>query len=82
MDWGQPLTRTLVLKSGAQLRTLHDAAEAFLRAFGNVNHDAPVAHGIELMMQVAETGTREDRKAATDQVALVLRFNMMLRFNM
>ncbi len=29
------------------------------------------------MMRAAETGTKEDRKAATDQVALVLCLNVM-----
>jgi hypothetical protein len=49
---------------------LHDVAEAFLRRFGNVRHDQAVAHAIELMMRAAENGTRAERKAATDQVAL------------
>ncbi len=48
LDWSQPLTRTLVLKSGGELRTLHDVAEAFLRRFGNVRHDHVTAHAIEL----------------------------------
>ena len=77
MDWGQPLTRTLTIKSGVKLRTLHDAAEAFLRAFGNVNHDAAVAHGIEAMMQAARTGDDAGRKAATDQIALVFRLKAL-----
>jgi hypothetical protein len=33
------------------------------------------------MIRAAETGARADRKAATDQVALVLRINMLLRWN-
>jgi hypothetical protein len=43
---------------------------------------AAVEHAIGLLLRAAETGMRADRKAATDQVAVVLRFNMMLRFNM
>jgi hypothetical protein len=31
-----------------------------------------------VLLRAAESGTRADRKAATDQVALVLRFNMMV----
>jgi hypothetical protein len=77
VDRTRPLTRTLVLNSGVRLKTVHDVAEAFLRRFGNVNQDEAIAHAIELMMRAAETGTRADRKAATDQVALVLRFNMV-----
>jgi len=37
---------------------------------------APLEHAIGLMLRVAETGTRADRKAATDQGAAVLRFNI------
>lgn len=77
MDWDQPLTRVIVLKSGAKLRTLHDAAEAFLRAFGNVNHDVAVEHAITLMMEAAKNGDDVDRKAATDQIALVLRLKAL-----
>ena len=77
MDWGQPLTRTLTLKSGVKLRTLHDAAEAFLRAFGNVNHDRAVEHAISLMMEAAKSGDDADRKAATDQIALVFRLKAL-----
>jgi hypothetical protein len=82
VDWNRPLTRVLTLKSGEQLRTLHDAAELFTHRFGSVTKSAPLEHAIGLLLRAAETGTRADRKAATDQVALVLRFNMMLRFNM
>jgi hypothetical protein len=76
-DRSQPLTRTLALKPGGELRALHDVAEVFLRRFGNVRHDHAVGHAIELMKAV-ETGSREDRKAATGQVALVLRANGMM----
>ena len=78
LDWSWPLAEPLILKSGVQLTTLHDAAEVHVRHFGNVNHDAPTAHAIDLMMRAAETGTRADRKAATDQVAFVLRLNVMM----
>ena len=81
VDWTQPLTRTLILKSGERLRTLHDAAELTTRRFGTVTRDAPLKHAIWLMLRAAETGARADRKAATDQVALVLRINMLLRWN-
>ena len=81
VDWSRPLTRVLILKTGERLRTLHDVAEAFLRRFGNVNQNEVIAHAIELMMRAADMGTRADRKAATDQVAHVLRFNMMLRWD-
>jgi hypothetical protein len=81
VDWTQPLTRVFILKTVERLRTLHDA-ELITRRFGSVTKSAPLEHAIGLLLRAAETGTRADRKAATDQVALVLRFNMMLRFNM
>ena len=81
VDWTQHLTRVFILKTGERLRTLHDA-ELITRRFGSVTKSAPLEHAIGLLLRAAETGTRADRKAATDQVALVLRFNMMLRFNM
>jgi hypothetical protein len=34
VDWSRPLTRTLALKSGEQLRTLHDAANLIGLRFG------------------------------------------------
>jgi hypothetical protein len=41
-----------------------------------------MTHAIWLMHRAAQTGTKADRKAATDQVALALHINMMLRFDM
>jgi len=81
VDWNQPLSRVLILKTGERLRTLHDAAELFTRRFGSVTKSAPLEHAIGLMLRAAETGTRADRKAATDQVALVSRFYLLLRWN-
>jgi hypothetical protein len=78
VDWTQPLTRTLTLKSGERLLALHDAAYLFTRIFGSVTKSAPLEHAIRLLHRAAETGTRADRKTATDQVALVLRLNVMM----
>ena len=80
-DWSRPLTRVLILKTGERLRTLHDATELISRRFGSVTSSALLEHAIGLLLRAAEIGTRADRKAATDQVAHVLRFNMMLRWN-
>ena len=52
--------------------------QAFLRQFGNVHHDAPIAHAIDLMMRAVETGTLAVCKAATGQVALTLQLNQVL----
>jgi hypothetical protein len=70
VDWSRPLTRVLILKTGERLRTLHDAAELITRRFGSVTKSAPLEHAIGLLLRAVETGTRGDRKAATDQVAL------------
>jgi hypothetical protein len=66
VDWNQPLTRTLVLKSGQRLTTLHDAAELITRRFGTVTRDTPLEHAIGLLLRAAETGTR----AATETFML------------
>jgi hypothetical protein len=78
VDWTWPLTHVLILKTGERLRTLHDAAELITRRFGSVTRSAPLGHAIRLLLCAAETRTRADRKAATDQVALVLRLNLMV----
>jgi hypothetical protein len=77
VDWSRPLTRVLTLKSGERLRTLHDAAELFSRRFGSVTQSASLEHAIARLLHAAETGTKADRKAATDQVAVDLRTNNM-----
>jgi hypothetical protein len=78
VDWSRPLTRVLILKTDERLRTLHDTAELITRRFGSVTKSAPLEHAISLLLRAVETGTRADRKVATNQVALVLRFNVMM----
>jgi hypothetical protein len=43
------------------------------RSFGYVTQSAPLEHALELLFTAAETGAKADRKAATDQVAVVLK---------
>ena len=74
VDWSRPLTHVLTLMSGKQLRTLDDAASLLSKRFG---HLAALEHTIARLLRAAETGMRADRKAATDQVALVMRPNVM-----
>jgi hypothetical protein len=78
VDWTRPLTCTLTLKTGERLTTLHDAADLFTRPFGSIWRDVPLAHVIRHLFRAAETGSPEDCKAATDQVAFVLRLNAMM----
>ena len=54
------------------LRTLDDAASLLSKRFG---HSAAMEHTIARLLRAAETGTRADRTAATEQVATVLRVN-------
>ncbi len=72
-DWSAKLTRSLTLKSGDKLVTLADARALMIRYFETVTHSAAVALAIERLLKAAETGAFADRKAATDQVAIVLR---------
>ena len=78
VDWSRPLTHTLTLKSGRRLVRLLDAADLLAEGFQTVRRYDPLEYAIELLLRAAETGTPADRKAATDQVALVLRLNHML----
>jgi hypothetical protein len=70
-DWSAKLTRSL--KSGDKLVTLADARACMIRYFSTVIESRAVALAIERLLKAAETGTFTDRKAATDQVAIVLR---------
>jgi hypothetical protein len=71
-DWSAKLTRSLTLKTGDKLVTLADARAALIRYFETVTQSAAVALAIKLVMKAADTGTLADRKAGTDQVAIVL----------
>jgi hypothetical protein len=68
-------SRALALKSGERLRTLHDAASLLSKRFG---HSAALEHTTARMLRAAEAGTRADCKAATEQVATVLRVNRVM----
>jgi hypothetical protein len=71
--WTAKLTRQIKLKDGTVLVTLADARVAVIRYFETVIESASVARAIERLKKAAATGTRQDRKSATDQVAIVLR---------
>ena len=77
IDWDRPLTRSLTLTSGERLATLHDAANLIARLF-DTTLPAPLELAVALLFQAAESGTKADLKAATDQVALALRLNAIL----
>jgi hypothetical protein len=69
--WDLPLSRVLTPR-GARLATLREAAEFLSARFGNVLQCAVLERAIELLMAAAESGKPKDRKAATDQLAIVL----------
>jgi hypothetical protein len=75
--WSAELTESLTLKDGTKLVTLADARGCLIRLRA-VTFPRGLSRGtdraIELLMKAAETAAFADRKAATDQVALVLRW--------
>jgi hypothetical protein len=74
MPWGKPLAYNLPLKDGRTLRTLHDCRDVFASGvFAGVTQSPPLEHALDLLIRAAETGEDNDVKAATDQIATVLR---------
>jgi hypothetical protein len=69
--WDAPLSRVLTPR-GTRLSTLREAGLYLSEAFATVTQSAVLERAIELLMQAAESGKAKDRKAATDQVVLVL----------
>ena len=79
MPWAKPLAYELPLKDGRTLRTLHDVRDVFASGvFAGVTHSPPLEHAIDLLIRAAETGEDHDVRAATDQVATVLRLWRMM----
>ena len=78
-SWTRLLSRTLVLKDGTHLATLHDVAKVFTRTFDNSVHWPTLDYAIELLMKAAETGTEDDVEAATNEAAIVLRQRVLMR---
>jgi hypothetical protein len=69
--WDAPLSRVLTPR-GARLSTLREAGQYLSANFTTVIESAVLARAIELLMAAAESGRPKDRKAATDQIVLVL----------
>ena len=78
LQWSVKLTHSLTLKDGTELVTLADARDCLRRFHSTVTTSPGVARGtdraIKLVRKAAKTGAHADRKAATDQVAIVLRW--------
>jgi hypothetical protein len=73
VDWSAKLTRSLTLKNGDKLVTLEDARRVVLAHLTTEVKDFDLANAMRVLLIAAETGSVADRKAATDQVAIVLR---------
>lgn len=72
--WETPLSEPLTLRSGDTLLTLLDVGH-FLRSHFGGARTPPVQSTIELLLRAAETGAESDRQAATERLAVLLKFN-------
>jgi hypothetical protein len=79
VNWSASLTRSLTLKNGDTLVTLEDARRLVLAHLVTEVEDHALSNAMRLLLIAAETGAYADRKAATDQVAIVLRWRNVLR---
>jgi hypothetical protein len=61
------------MKNGDKIVSLADARAIVIRHFRPMTEGRSVALAIEGLLKAAETGAFADRKAATDQVVIVLR---------
>jgi hypothetical protein len=73
VNWSAKLTRTLTLTNGDKLVTLEDARRVVLAYLINEVEHFDLANAMRFLLTAAETGRVADRKAATEEVAIVLR---------
>lgn len=76
-DWSRKLSATIRLKDGRDLVTLGDASKIILEELSGLRSPA-LAKAVELLMLAAQSGKLADRKVATEQVGIVLRFSRLL----
>ena len=62
----------MTLQNGKKLVTLDDARREVLAHMVTEVDDFELTRAMQLLLAAAETGRSADRKAATDQVAIVL----------
>ena len=72
-NWSAKLTRPLILKDGTKLVTLEHARRVLLAHLVAEVEDHESGSALRLLLIAAETGTLAARRAATDEVANVLR---------
>jgi hypothetical protein len=73
VNWSVKLTRSLTLTNGEELVTLEDARRVVLAYLTTEVEHFDLANAMRFLLIAAETGRVPDRKAATEQVAIVLR---------
>ena len=79
MAWNDLLAYELSLRDGQVLRTLHDVVDVFASEdFNDLAHAPALKSAVEPVLRAAESGHPDDLKAATDQVATVLRIWRMM----
>jgi hypothetical protein len=59
--------------SSERLTTLHEAAYFVMDRFSTTTQNSVLEHALVCLMHAAETGADDDRAAATEQVARLLR---------
>ena len=69
MSWTKKLPESIKLRDGRELRTLSDARALVLSLAESRQHRPTWAYAVELLLQAAETGNREDVKDAWAQVS-------------
>lgn len=56
-----------------------DARDVFTStAFSSFKHSPPLEHALDLLLKAGETGEPDDIAAATDQIAIALRWHGMM----
>jgi hypothetical protein len=73
VNWSAKLTQSLTLTNGEKLVTLEDARRVVLAYLTTEVEHFDLANAMRFLLIAAETGRVADRKAATEQVAIVLR---------
>jgi hypothetical protein len=78
-NYSRKLTRRITLADRTQLQTLKDAADLVTgERFAGVTAWPPLERAIRLVLDAGERGGRDRIKAATNQVAFVLRRRHLL----
>jgi len=76
-NWHTNLPRPIVLLDGRKPIALVAAGE-LITTFKSLRQDAALEHAIELLMQAAKTGKREDIAAAAAHIEIVLRMRRIM----